>query len=178
VAGGGAAPAAREVRGVGAVIFVTVGTHHQPFQRLLDALTDLDGAELTVQYGRGKPPPAVARAVPYMPFDEMMRCFRETDVAITHAGVGSILCARREGHVPLVVPRRHEFGEHVDEHQAELTRALAQRGVVVAVWDTAKLAELVATAPPRRKWVDAVDPSLATEVRAALGGSTAQINPA
>lgn len=160
------------------MIFVTVGTHHQPFQRLLDALNVFDGAELTVQHGCGKAPAGAARAAPYMRFDEMLECFREADVVITHAGVGSILCARREGHVPLVVPRRHELGEHVDEHQAELTRALTKRGTVIAVWDTAKLADLAATAPARAKHMEAVDPSLPRQVRAALLGDVAQINSA
>lgn len=152
------------------MIFVTVGTHQQPFQRLLDALTALDGSELTVQYGHGEPPPGVARAVPFMPFDAMVGCFREAEVVITHAGVGSVLCARREGHVPLVVPRRHELGEHVDEHQAELTRALAERGSVVAVWDTARLAEQVEAAPPRGERPEASESPLARKVRAALLG--------
>ncbi|MEX0973210.1 MAG: glycosyltransferase [Solirubrobacterales bacterium] len=160
------------------MIFVTVGTHHQPFQRLLDALGSFDGAELTVQYGPGKAPAGVARAAPYMRFDEMVACFREADVVITHAGVGSILCARREGHVPLVAPRRHELGEHVDEHQAELTRALAERGAAIAVWDTAKLSELVGTAPARTDRREATDPSLPQQVRAALLGRGAQSNRA
>lgn len=156
------------------MIFVTVGTHQQPFQRLLDALEVLDGAELTVQYGHGEPPPGAARAVPYMPFDAMVECFREADVVITHAGVGSVLCARREGHIPLVVPRRHDLGEHVDEHQAELTQALAERGSVVPVWDTAELAELVRAAPPKGEGTVSADPSLPRAVRAALLGDGAQ----
>lgn len=156
------------------MIFVTVGTHHQPFQRLLDALGALDASDLVVQYGPGSPPKGVARAAAFMPFDEMTECFREADVVLTHAGVGSILCARREGHVPLVVPRRHELGEHVDEHQAELTRAIAARGSVIAVWDTGDLAELIADVPPRGSVVDAVDPSLVGAVRTALSGETAQ----
>lgn len=159
------------------MIFVTVGTHHQPFQRLLDALDALEGAELVVQYGPGAPPPGVSRAVAYMPFDAMIECFREADVAITHAGVGSILCARREGHLPLVVPRRHRLGEHVDEHQAELTQALAERGSVFPVWDTAKLAELVAAAPPKGERVEVADPPLARQVRAALLGAAPQVKP-
>ncbi len=131
------------------MIFVTVGTHHQPFTRMLEALGALDPAELVVQYGPGEPPPGVARAEAFMPFEEMVACFRAADVVVTHAGVGSILCARREGHTPLVVPRRHDLGEHVDEHQADLTRALEARGSVVAVWETERLAELVRAVPPR-----------------------------
>jgi UDP-N-acetylglucosamine transferase subunit ALG13 len=148
------------------VIFVTVGTHHQPFERLLGALGGLDD-ELVVQHGPGQPP-AASHAEPFMPFDQMLARFREADTVITHAGVGSIICARREGHVPLVVPRRHDLGEHVDDHQVELTRALAERGSVVAVWDVEKLAETVAAAPPRGAPSAAAEPTLCPSVRGAL----------
>jgi UDP-N-acetylglucosamine transferase subunit ALG13 len=131
------------------LIFVTVGTHGQPFARLLDALAGID-EELVVQYGPGRAPAGVAVAEAFMPFDQMLANFRRAEKVITHAGVGSILCASREGHLPLVVPRRHDLGEHVDEHQAELTRHLAERGSVIAVWDTADLPALLADAPARR----------------------------
>lgn len=160
------------------MIFVTVGTHHQPFDRLLDALDQLDGERFVVQYGPAKPPPGVARAEAYMPFEQMLECFRQADAVITHAGVGSILCARREGHTPLVVPRRHDLGEHVDEHQAELTRALEARGSVVAVWDAGDLADVLASAPPRRAVAETSEPPLCDSVRAALGGEAPQSSEA
>ncbi len=150
------------------MIFVTVGTHHQPFERLLDALGELAGAELVVQYGVGAPPPGVARAEAFMPFEAMLECFRAAEKVVTHAGVGSILCARREGHTPLVVPRRHNLGEHVDEHQAELTRALEQRGSVVAAWDLERLPALLADLPPRRAATTQSEPPLCPSLRAAL----------
>jgi UDP-N-acetylglucosamine transferase subunit ALG13 len=154
------------------VIFVTVGTHHQPFQRLLDALDALDGPELVVQHGCGKPPSQVARAEAYMSFDAMAECFREADAVITHAGVGSILCATREGHVPLVVPRRHDLGEHVDDHQVELARALEGHGNVIAAWNVDALADLLAGLPPRRPRASsgAIASNLSRSVRAALRG--------
>lgn len=148
------------------MIFVTVGTHHQPFERLLGALDQLDD-ELVVQYGPGEPP-AASRAEAFMPFDEMLEHFRAADSVITHAGVGSIICASREGHVPLVVPRRHDLGEHVDDHQVELTRALAERGSVVPVWDVDRLAEIVSAAPPRREKSTTAEPALCPSVRGAL----------
>jgi UDP-N-acetylglucosamine transferase subunit ALG13 len=149
------------------VIFVTVGTHHQPFERLLGALGGLD-EELVVQHGSGAPPPGVKLAEPFMPFDAMLDAFREADKVITHAGVGSVICATREGHVPLVVPRRHDLGEHVDDHQVELTRALAERGGVIAVWDVGALGEAVAQAPPRRPPSRREEPALCPSVREAL----------
>jgi UDP-N-acetylglucosamine transferase subunit ALG13 len=135
---------------------------------MLGALDLIGGEELVVQYGPGSPPPGVARAEAYMPFDQMLECYRGASAVITHAGVGSILCATREGHTPLVVPRQHALGEHVDDHQAELTRALEGRGRVVAVWDTAQLPRLLAELPPRQENPEAVEPPLCPPVRTAL----------
>jgi UDP-N-acetylglucosamine transferase subunit ALG13 len=169
VAGGRGEAEASRVRREHPLIFVTVGTHQDPFGRLLDALAPLDGSELVVQHGSAPPPPGVARAEAFMPFDRMLECFREAEKVITHAGVGSILCASREGHTPLVVPRRHDLGEHVDEHQAELTRALERRGRVIGVRDVAELPGLLSAAPARGAAPERSDSALAAAVRSALG---------
>lgn len=150
------------------MIFVTVGTHHDPFDRLLNALDALSGSELVVQHGPASPPPGIARAEAFMPFDAMLKCFREADAVITHAGVGSILCATREGHVPVVAPRRHDLGEHVDDHQLELTRALADRGAVIPVLNMEDLPAAVAGVPPRQSHSSAPEPTLCVPVREAL----------
>jgi UDP-N-acetylglucosamine--N-acetylmuramyl-(pentapeptide) pyrophosphoryl-undecaprenol N-acetylglucosamine transferase len=156
------------------LIFATVGTHHQPFTRMLDALATIADRDLIVQYGPGAAPAGVDRAEAFMPFDEMLGFYRRAEQVITHAGVGSILCAIREGHTPLVVPRRHSLGEHVDDHQAELSRALEERGSVVVAWDTSQLSPLLDSLPPRRQNPEARVPELCGEVRAALLGKPAQ----
>ena len=127
------------------MIFATVGTHGQPFTRFLDALASLDG-DVVVQYGHNEPPAGVYVATAFLPFDELCSYMHDADVVVTHAGVGSILCARQAGHVPVVVPRLHRFGEHVDDHQTELVSALAADGHVVPVWDIAELPAAVARA--------------------------------
>jgi UDP-N-acetylglucosamine transferase subunit ALG13 len=129
------------------MIFVTVGTHHDPFDRLLDALAALPPESLVVQYGNGAPPAGVREAAAFMSYDEIIRNMRAADVVITHAGVGSILCARRQGHTPIVAPRLREEGEHVDDHQAELAQALHDRGEVIAVWDLDLLPEALEQVP-------------------------------
>ena len=150
------------------MIFVTVGTHHQPFQRLLDALEQLDAPELVVQFGSGNPPRGVARAVDYMGFAEMLDHFERADAVITHAGVGSILCARRSGHVPIVVPRERRHGEHVDDHQIELTRALETRGSILAVWDVHHLGDALIRLPDRGTAAATGNGELPTAVREAI----------
>jgi UDP-N-acetylglucosamine transferase subunit ALG13 len=164
----GDAQATHALRRDRSLIFVTVGTHHQPFQRLLDALGSLPAAELVVQFGHGSPPPGVGRAAAFMGFAEMLEHFSAADAVVTHAGVGSILCARRTGHVPVVVPRQRRYSEHVDDHQMELTRALDERGAVVAVWDTNRLAAAVESASGRGSSSHASNGNLPRAVRAAL----------
>jgi UDP-N-acetylglucosamine transferase subunit ALG13 len=132
------------------LIFVTVGTHHQPFQRLLDALVTLPPAELVVQFGHGSPPGGLRHAVPFMSFGEMLEHFAAADAVVTHAGVGSILCARRAGHVPVVTPRQRRYGEHVDDHQEELVEALEDLEAVVAVREMDRLPDAVDAVRGRR----------------------------
>jgi UDP-N-acetylglucosamine transferase subunit ALG13 len=150
------------------VIFVTLGTHHDPFTRLVDALAALPGEELVVQHGHSPAPPGVAEAVRFLPFAELLDRITAADVVVTHAGVGSILLCLRNGRTPLVVPRRRAHGEHVDDHQVELTSALEEAGKVVPVWDVAELPRLVADAPPPAEPRPAEEGRLHAAVRAAL----------
>lgn len=154
------------------MIFVTVGTHQQAFQRLLDGLGSLPDDELVVQYGYGRPPAAADEAAAFFGYREILERMERARVVVTHAGVGSILTALRVGHTPVVVPRLHRFGEHVDDHQVELVRRLEEEERVRAAWDVSELLAAVADVPPRRARSDA-DPrqvQLQRAVSEALNG--------
>jgi UDP-N-acetylglucosamine transferase subunit ALG13 len=69
---------------------------------------------------------------------------------ILHAGAGSVIHAVRAGKVPVVVPRRKESGEHVDDHQLEFARALAETGRVVLAEEVSALPAAVAEALRRQ----------------------------
>jgi len=60
-------------------------------------------------------------------------------LVVMHAGAGSIIHAIRTGKVPVVVPRRAEYGEHIDNHQFEFAQSLATEGRVVVVEDITNL---------------------------------------
>ena len=49
---------------------------------------------------------------------------RAADVVITHSGVGTILQLLGDGISPVVVPRRKQHGEHVDDHQLQIWQLL------------------------------------------------------
>ncbi len=148
------------------MIFATVGTHGQPFTRFLAALSGLDD-DVIVQYGHNAPPAGVREAVAFMPFDVLNAHMREADVVVTHAGVGSVLCAREAGHVPVVVPRLHRYDEHVDDHQLELVAALGVGEHIVPVMDIADLRAAVEKAGRRADTTTASKP-LHAAVRGAL----------
>jgi beta-1,4-N-acetylglucosaminyltransferase len=136
------------------VIFATVGSTQIPFERFMRALESLPGERLLVQHGPVGPPPGAARANAFMQFPEMIESMEAAEVVVCHAGAGSILCALRAGHTPVVVPRLKRYQETVDDHQVEFSRALAAEGKVIAVEDLDQLSAAVASVPPRRSAED------------------------
>lgn len=155
------------------MIFATVGSHPSfRFERLLRGLESLPGDDLVVQYGPGRPPTNAREAVRWMPFDLMLERISRASRVVSHAGVGTLLCAIDAGHVPVVLPRMRRYGETVDDHQLELARALGDAGRVVLVEDAAWLAGAVATAPARGSAQDARGAELIAAVRAELLGTS------
>jgi UDP-N-acetylglucosamine transferase subunit ALG13 len=149
------------------VIFATCGSSHLGFERMMKALAAFDPETLYVQHGPVAPPPA-ARADAYLSFAEVVEQIDKASVVVSHAGVGSILCALRAGHTPIVFPRLKRYAETVDDHQAELARALAERGSVLVAWDSEDLAAAVASVPPRRLVTSVGPETLHAAVRAAI----------
>jgi len=132
------------------VIFATVGSTQIPFGRLMRALDGFPDGPLFVQHGPVQAPLGATWSRAYMQFPAVIEHMRRADVVVCHAGAGSVLCALREGHTPVVVPRLKRHGETVDDHQAEFAAALAAEGSVIAVDDLDRLGEAIAAAPPRR----------------------------
>ena len=121
--------------GVGKVV-VTLGTSRTfGFRRLVEHLAPLLrdlGAEVLWQTGStdvsGLPVTAPRRAVPAL---ELAAAMREADVVVAHAGTGAALEALQAGKLPLLVPRRAEHHEHVDDHQQQIAGMLAARGLAL-----------------------------------------------
>jgi len=117
-------------------VVVSLGTSRTyGFRRLVERLApmlhDL-GAEVLWQTGTtdvsGLPVEAPRPSVPAL---EMSEALRDSDVVIAHAGTGIALEALRAGKLPVLVPRRAEFSEHVDDHQEQIARMLDHRGLAV-----------------------------------------------
>jgi UDP-N-acetylglucosamine transferase subunit ALG13 len=131
------------------MILVTIGTNEQPFDRLVRAAAALDVPEpLVVQHGSSRVPHGRGEWVDFVSFEELSSRMRQARVVVCHAGVGSIMLARRCGKHPIVVPRRLHLGEAVDDHQLPIARRLHANGVVTLVEDVDRLTEAIHAARP------------------------------
>lgn len=134
------------------MIFVTVGTHEQQFDRLVKAVDDLvtNGTikELVFQQtGYSTYMPGHCEHSQFVSAQRMQELMGQASVVITHGGPSSFVEAMAAGKVPVVVPRRAELGEHVNDHQADFVRIVAERiGGIVPVYDVAELPQAITKA--------------------------------
>ena len=84
-----------------------------------------------------------------MSFEEIAEQMDRASHVVSHAGVGTILCAIQAGHLPIVFPRLQRYDETVDDHQLDLAGMLVKTGRVIVVEDASELAAAVASAPAR-----------------------------
>ena len=117
------------------MVFVSVGTERFPFDRLVRAVDEMAGQRhdepIFVQTGHSTYQPRWCQWARFLPYQELVKRIGEARMVVSHAGAGSMLLCMRVGKIPIVVPRRKRFGEHVDDHQLELAARMAQLGRVV-----------------------------------------------
>ncbi len=129
--------------------FVSVGNAHQPFTRLIDAVTSIAHAlpqPVMIQHGHTPFASVECAGVTFFDIPAFESAVSEAEVLILHAGAGSVIHALGAGKAPVVMARRAEFGEHVDDHQVEFARELALTGRVVVVEHIADLKTAIARA--------------------------------
>ena len=130
------------------MIFVTVGTHEQQFNRLISCVDELkrDGViqeDVFIQTGFSTYEPKYCRWSKLIPYDEMVKNVEEARIVITHGGPASFIMPLQIGKVPIVVPRQFQFGEHVNDHQVEFSREVAVRkGNILLVEDVSALKDV------------------------------------
>lgn len=113
-------------------LFVTLGTiRPYRFDTLVDAVlaSGLADERTVWQLGETSRDGLPGRAVEQLRGEEFDQLARDSDVVITHAGVGTILALLEMGIHPVVVPRRAARGEHVDDHQLQIARLVDDLGV-------------------------------------------------
>ncbi|WP_052462675.1 glycosyltransferase [Nigerium massiliense] len=116
-------------------VVVTLGTMRFPFRRAVVSvhrlLTELGVRPSDVLWQVGPTPTDDLGIVAgdLIPPDTLRQAMVEADLVIAHAGVGSTLMALETGNRPILLPRLHQFGEHVDDHQTLICDEMERRGL-------------------------------------------------
>jgi UDP-N-acetylglucosamine transferase subunit ALG13 len=121
---------------VSPLVFVSVGTDHHPFDRLVgwvDAWLP-QGVRCVVQHGTSTPPRR-AEGTAYLDHGALTALLDEADAVVCHGGPTTITESRRHGRRPIVVPRSPALGEHVDDHQERFCARMAAKGLISAASD-------------------------------------------
>ena len=126
------------VRAEGEGTFVAVGTHEQEFGRMLEiveeaAANDVLPRPIFAQAGPGERPSDHVEMVEFISAEDLQERINNARVIVSHGGAGIISSALSAGRTPIVVPRRAEFDEHVDDHQYQLARKLQGLNAVVKI---------------------------------------------
>ena len=118
------------------MILVLLGTQNNSFHRLLEEVEKNieDGTikeEVIVQAGYTKYITHKMRIIDLMSQKQLNEFQDEADLIITHGGVGSIISSIEKGKKVIAVPRLHEYGEHVNNHQKEIIKKFSDDGYII-----------------------------------------------
>ena len=131
------------------MIFVTVGTHEQPFNRLVKYMDDLvlDGTikeKVIIQTGYSTYEPKYSTWQKFYSYQQMKKNIEDARIIITHGGPSIFIMPLQVSKTPIVVPRQKAFDEHVNDHQVDFCNTVAERmGTIVVVEDIEKLSDII-----------------------------------
>lgn len=127
------------------MIFVTVGTHEQQFNRLIHGVDELKkngiiNESVIVQIGFSTYKPEYCEWSELFRYNEMEEKIANARIVITHGAPASFIMALQIGKIPIVVPRQKQYDEHVNNHQVSFSKAIAERqGNIIVVEDIGEL---------------------------------------
>ena len=120
------------------MILVMLGTQNNSFHRLLEKIDELIEKgiikeEVIVQAGYTKYESNKMKIIDFTSREELEKLEQKANFIITHGGVGSIITSLEKGKKVIAVPRLHEYGEHVNDHQKEIIEKLNKSGYIIGI---------------------------------------------
>jgi len=131
------------------MIFVTVGTHEQQFNRLIRKIDELKKnnvirEEVIIQTGFSTYEPKYCQWSKLISYQQMVKNMEEARIVITHGGPASFIMPLKSGKTPIVVPRQKQFDEHINNHQVEFVRNVKERmGTIISIEDINELGYVI-----------------------------------
>jgi len=130
------------------MIYVTIGGHPQPFDRLIkkvDKIAPFFDEEFIVQKGVSKYIPQNCKCLDFAYYEENENYIKQAKLVISHAGVGTIILARKYNVPIIIVPRLKKYNEHLNDHQLDICNALVKepRKGIYVVFDIEQLQQTI-----------------------------------
>lgn len=122
------------------MIFVTLGSHDKPFNRLLEAVQEeIDKKnikdEVIVQAGATKFNSKDMKIFDLISIQEFDDLVSKCDLLITHGGVGSIMTGLKKGKKVIACARLAKYKEVVNDHQKQIIENFDKAGYIIGVTD-------------------------------------------
>lgn len=134
------------------MIFVTVGTHEQPFNRLIKEIDRLKAEsvikdDVFIQTGFSDYRPKFCKWNKLISYNDMSDYIEKADLIISHGGPATFMEALSKGKRIIVVPRLKKYAEHVNDHQLDFAIKVEQLyNNLKVVNDVSELSYLIAQA--------------------------------
>lgn len=130
------------------MIFITLGSREYQFDRLLKKIDELIEEKaiddvVFAQIGQSTYTPKYYNYERYLSKLDFQMKQSEADLIISHGGTGALVSALKLGKQVIAVPRLAKYGEHIDDHQLQVTSALKDEGYLVSVLDMDDLGTLI-----------------------------------
>ncbi len=127
------------------MIFATVGTQ-LPFPRMMQALSDIAprlDEPIIAQTGKDTQswPDLDSRAS--LTPTEYKALFQKARVIVAHAGIGTILSAKRWKKPLIILPRKHSLNEHRNDHQLATARQMERLSGIHVAWEIGDLEDFI-----------------------------------
>ena len=126
------------------LIFVTVGSREYQFDRLIKEIDNIvQNSDLSdvffVQLGASNYIPKSVKYEKFLNKKEFEYYQSKADIIVSHGGTGALVSALKRSKQVIAVPRFEKYGEHIDNHQLQVTSALATGGYLIEVKEISQL---------------------------------------
>lgn len=131
------------------MIFVTVGTHEQGFERLIKEIDRLKKEniikeDVIIQKGYTEYEPKFCQTYDLIDYDKLQNYLEQARIIITHGGPASFIAPLSIEKKPIVVPRQKQFEEHVNDHQVDFVKqVVARNNSLIPIYDIKDLKDKI-----------------------------------
>lgn len=130
------------------MIFVSLGTHPQPFDRLVREIGSLVDRKVIrekvfIQTGYTTYSHPKIETKNFLSIEEFEKNVEKCSIFVTHAGEGNIGLGLQLGKPMIVVPRLQKHGEHTNDHQLELARAVEKKQYGPVILNVKELEKII-----------------------------------